>query len=174
MVFDIFMLYLPRHVAVYYKKLKSLTSKTQGTTASIGFVQKSLHHKVVPTLAKVQGHFINRNDKLLAEQAILKSHLVEHKKHWHTLYLGHNEMSNIIQSNYGPTFHKLCIINIISALHKENILQLRCKNLKLFRLIPIKKDTQYQVLVLSLSTENRNAAPLRYGLHLSFTDKNKC
>ena len=29
MVFDIFIQYLPRHVAVYYTKLKSLTSKIQ-------------------------------------------------------------------------------------------------------------------------------------------------
>ena len=65
-------------------------------------------------------------------------------------------------------------IIIISALHKEKKLQLRCKNLKLFRLIPIKKDTQHhQVPVLNLSTESMNATPLRYGLHHSFTDKNK-
>ena len=67
----------------------------------------------------------------------------------------------------------LCITNVFSALHKENKLQLRCKNLKLFRLIPRKKDSQYQVPVLKLSTENINMAPLRYGLHHSFMDKNK-
>ena len=67
----------------------------------------------------------------------------------------------------------LCIINIISALHKENKLQLRCKNLKLFRLIPRRIDTQYQVSVLNVSTENVKAAPLQYWLHNNFTDKNK-
>ena len=67
----------------------------------------------------------------------------------------------------------LCITNVFSALHKENKLQLRYKNLKLLRLIPRKKDSQYQVPVLKLSTENINMAPLRYGLHHSFTDKNK-
>ena len=35
------------------------------------------------------------------------------------------------------------------------------------------KDSQYQVPVLNLSTENINTAPLRYELHHSFTDKNK-
>ena len=173
MAFDIFMQCLPRHVAVHYAKLKSITIKMQRTVGSIGSVQKSLHNKFVPTFAKLKGHFVNRNDKLRAEQAILKSHLVEHKKYFRTLCLGHDEISNIIKSNYGRTFHKLCIINIISALHKENKLQLRCKNLRLFRLIPRKKDSQYQVPVLNLSTENINTTPLRYGLHHSFTDKNK-
>ena len=66
----------------------------------------------------------------------------------------------------------LCIINIISALHKENKLQLRSKNLKLFRLIPRnlklfrliprRIDTQYQVSVLNVPTENVKAAPLQY------------
>ena len=116
---------------------------------------------------------INRNDKLRAEQAILKSHLLKHKKHLQTLCLGHDAISSKIKSNYGWTFRKLCVINIISALHKENKLQLRCKNSKLFRLIPRMKDSQYQVPVLNLSTENINTAPLRYELHHSFTDKNK-
>ena len=72
MVFDIFIQYLPRHVAVYYTKLKSLTSKIQWTAGSIGFVQNSLHHKVVQTFSELKGQFINRNDKVRAEQAILK------------------------------------------------------------------------------------------------------
>ena len=150
-----------------------MTSKTQRTAGSIGFVQKSLHHKVVPTFARLKGQFINRNDKLRAEQAILKSHLLEHKKHLRTLCLGHDEISNKMKSNYGRTFHKLCIVNIISALRKENKSQLLCKNSKLFRLIPRKKDSRYQVPVLNLSTENVNTRPLRYGLHHSFTNKNK-
>ena len=84
-----------------------------------GFVQKSLHHKVVPTLAKLKDQFINRNDKLRAEQAFLKSHLAEHKKKLRTLYLRHDKIPKIILSNYGQTCHKLCNINIISALHKK-------------------------------------------------------
>ena len=72
MVFDVFIQYLPRHVAVYYTKLKSLTSKIQWTAGSIGFVQNSLHHKVVQTFSELKGQFMNRNDKVRAEQAILK------------------------------------------------------------------------------------------------------
>ena len=81
------------------------------------------------------------------------------------LCLGHDEISNEIKSNYGQTFYKLCIINIISVLRKENKLQLRCKNSKLFRLIPRKKNSQYQVPVFNLSRENINTAQLRYGLY---------
>ena len=80
MVFDVFIQYLPRHVAVYYTKLKS--SKIQWTIEfmwSIGFVQNSLHHKIVQTLFEMKGQFININDKLRAEQAILKNNLLEHK-----------------------------------------------------------------------------------------------
>ena len=125
MVLDIFIHYLPRHAAVYYTKLKYLTSKIQRTTGSIRFVQKSLHHKVIPTFPKLKSQLvINRNDRFRAEQTILNSHLLEHKKHLRILCLGHDEISNIIKSNYSRTFHMLCIINVVSGLHKENKLQL--------------------------------------------------
>ena len=117
-----------------------MTRKTQRTAGSIGFVQKSLRHKVVPRFARLKGQLINKNDKLRAEQAILKSHLLEHKKHLRTLCLGHDEISNKIKSNCDRTFHKFCIINIISALHKKNKLQLRCKNSKLF---PVKEYCRF-------------------------------
>ena len=55
-----------------YTKLKSLTSKIQWTAGSIGFVQNSLHHKVVQTFSELKGQFMNRNEKVRAEQAILK------------------------------------------------------------------------------------------------------
>ena len=41
----------------------------------------------------------------------------------------------------------------------------------MFRLIPRKQDNQY--LSMNLSAENINTAPLRYGLHQSFTDKSE-
>ena len=45
---------------------------------------------------------------------------------------------------------------MISALRKENKLQLICKNSKLLRSILEKKESQYKVPVLKLSTENIN------------------
>ena len=101
MAFDIFIQYLPRHFTVYYTQLKSLISKIQRSGGSIEFVQKLLYHKVVSIFAKLKGQFINKNEKLRTGQAILKSHLVEHKKHLRTLCLGHEEISHKIKSNYG-------------------------------------------------------------------------
>lgn len=89
----------------------------------------------------MKGQFIKRNGKLHKEQAILKSHLIKHKKHLRNLCLHHDDISNIIKSSCGPTFLKLSIINIISVLQKENKVQLRCKNLKTFKLIPKEKDS---------------------------------
>ena len=54
-------------------------------------------------------------------------------------------------------------------------MQLRCKNKKLHNLIiskPKKLDS-YKIPVLNLSSENLDIEPLRYGLHLSYGDKNK-
>ena len=102
------MQYLPRNVAVYYIKLQSLTGKIQQTAGSIGFVQKSLHHKVVPTFAKLKGECLDINGKLRAKQVISKSHLIEYKKKLATLCLSYDELSNIVQSNYGRIFQKLC------------------------------------------------------------------
>ena len=101
MAFDIFIEYLPKHFTVYYTLLKSLISKIQRSGGSIEFVQKLLDHKVVSIFAKLKGQFINKNEELRTGQAILKSHLVEHKKHLRTLCLGHEEISNKIKSNYG-------------------------------------------------------------------------
>ena len=67
----------------------------------------------------MKDQFISENDKLLAEQAISKSHLGEDKKKLGTLCLYNDEISNKIKSNYGLTIHKLSIINIIYALHRE-------------------------------------------------------
>ena len=44
---------LPRHIAVEYHKLKSLSSKIQRTSSSIGFIYKTIFHEVRPTFARV-------------------------------------------------------------------------------------------------------------------------
>ena len=48
---------LPRHVAEDYFQLKSLSSKIQWSSASIGFVNQALFYQVTPTFAKVKGYF---------------------------------------------------------------------------------------------------------------------
>ena len=71
---------LPRHIAADYSKLKSITSKLQRTASSIAFIKKALHHNLAPTFAKAQGQFVNNKDKTRAEELMLKSNLVEHKR----------------------------------------------------------------------------------------------
>ena len=46
---------------------------------------------------------------------------MRYKKHLLTLGLGHDEISDKIKSNYGRTFHKLCITNIICFTQRKQI-----------------------------------------------------
>ena len=69
-----------------------------------------------------------------------------------------------------------CIIEVLlKSLRKSNILQLKCKNNKLQRLISQKpfKRNDYNILVVNLSSEELDVEKLRYGLHHSYTNKNK-
>ena len=71
---------LPRRYTTLFNKLKSLTSKLQRTASSIGFIEQSLFHRVIPTFAKVKGQFLNERDKWKSSEIILKSQLHKHKK----------------------------------------------------------------------------------------------
>ena len=66
-------------ITIKYYKLKSLSSKIQRTSSSIGFIQKPIFHEVIPTFAKVKGQFINMKDKYKAEKSILQSHLTAYR-----------------------------------------------------------------------------------------------
>ena len=70
---------LPRHITVEYYKLKSLSSKIQRTSSSIGSIYKAIYHEVIPTFTKVKGHFVNMKDKYKAGKSILQSHLTAYK-----------------------------------------------------------------------------------------------
>ena len=84
---------LPRNIATDYLKLKSITSKLQRTSSNIAFIKKLLHHNLVLTFAKVQGQLVNIKSKTRAEESILKSHLVEHKKNIQTLSRNHENVA---------------------------------------------------------------------------------
>ena len=81
MVYTVFINLLPRHIAKDYFKLKSLSSKIQRTSSSIGFINQALFDQITPTFAKVKGHFGSLKDKYSAEKSILISLLVEHEEH---------------------------------------------------------------------------------------------
>ena len=168
---------LPRHVAFNYLKLKSYTSKIQRTASSIGFIRKSLHNNIVPTFAKVKGHFIESKDQIKAEEGVLRSHLLNHKRNLQYLLNCHKHLSNEIFQQVGSLLYKSIKRNILLTLHSNNLQQLQCKNKKLHKLISNKKSNKkkdsYTVPVINLSSEDLDTKPLKYGLHHSFTDKNK-
>ena len=62
-----------RHIAAEYYKLKSLSSKTQRTSPSKGFIYKAIFHEVIPTFAKVKGQFVNNKEKYTVRKSILQS-----------------------------------------------------------------------------------------------------
>ena len=63
----------------------------------------------------------------------------------------------------------------MKSLRKSDILQLKCKNNKLHRLISQKpfKRNDYNIPVVNLSSEELDVEKLRYGLYHSYTNKNK-
>ena len=89
MAFDSFINTLPRHTAIDYYKLKSLSSKIQKAASSIGFIQHALFHEVTPTFAKMRGQFINHKDRYNAVKSILNSYLLEHRKNLKKLSYSH-------------------------------------------------------------------------------------
>ena len=65
--------------------------------------------------------------------------------------------------------------NILAILRRSNLEQLKRKNNK-FRILSfkeVKKRGSYQELVINLSSPVLDTKLLKYGLHQSFTDKNK-
>ena len=54
MAFDDFINTLPRHIAIDYHILKSLSPKIQKALFNIGFIQHVLFHELIPTFAKIK------------------------------------------------------------------------------------------------------------------------
>ena len=98
MAFDSFINTLPRHIAIDYYKLKSLSSKIQKAASSIGFIQHALFHEVTPTFAKVRGQFINHKDRYNAVKSILNSHILEHRKNLKKLSYSHLHIRTILRN----------------------------------------------------------------------------
>ena len=89
--------HLPRRVAIYYWKLKSITGKIYKTASSFGFIKKSIYHEVTPTFAKVNGHFIHKKDRWKCEHHLLLSHLESHSANIKSLYVNITKVSYNIQ-----------------------------------------------------------------------------
>ena len=89
---------LQRRYTTLFNKLKSLTSKLQRTTPSIGFIKQSLFHGVIPTFAKVKGQLLIERDRWKSSEIILKSQLRKHKKILSRLIKEHGNYRQITNS----------------------------------------------------------------------------
>ena len=78
MAFDDFINTLPRHIAIDYHILKSLSPKIQNALFNIGFIQHVLFHELIPTFAKIKKQwYIYHKDRQRAVKSILNSYLLE-------------------------------------------------------------------------------------------------
>ena len=89
----------------------------------------------------------------------------------------YKHLSNAIFQEVGSLLYKSIRRYILLTLHSYNLQQLQCKNEKLHKLISNKKSNKkkdsYTFPIINLTNEDLNTKPLKYGLHHSFTDKNK-
>ena len=103
---------LPRHIAIDYYKLKSLSSKLQKGACSIGFKQHALFHELTPTFAKVKRQFINHKDKYSTVKSILSSHLLEHRKNLKKLSYSHLHIRATLRNKIGVLLYR-CVIEVL-------------------------------------------------------------
>ena len=134
-----------------------------------------LFQEVTPMFTKVRGQFINHKDRYNAVKSILNSHLLEHRKNLKKLSYSNLHIRTTLRNKIGLLLY-CCIIEVLlKSLRKSNILQLKCKNNKLNRLISQKlfKRNDYNIPVVNLLSKELDVEKLRYGLHHSYTNKNK-
>ena len=138
-----------------------------------------LHNIIAQTFAKGKGQFIESRDQIKDEEGVLKNDLLNYKKNLQYLLNCHKHLSDAIFQQVGPLLYKSIRRNILLTLNSNNPVwkQLPCKNKKLHKPMSNKKSNKkkdpYKVLVINLSSKDLNTKPLKYGLHHSFTDKNK-
>ena len=89
----------------------------------------------------------------------------------------YKNLSNVIFQEVGSLLYKSIRRYILLTLHSYNLQQLQCKNKKLHKLISNKKSNKkkdsYTFPIINLTNKDFNRKPLKYGLHHSFTGKNK-
>ena len=121
---------LPQDIAEFYKQLRSITSKTQRTAESIGFILKCRHLQLTPTFAKVQGNFHNQQQRFQAVKSILNSNLREHWTKLRSHQIVHSQLKLDIILKYGGGVFKLLHNMTYKALEQERISSLETKNTK--------------------------------------------
>ena len=115
---------LPRHIAVEYYKSKSLSSKIQRTSSSIGFICKVLFQEVIPTFAKVKGQFVNKKEKYKAEKSILQSPLTIHRHNLKDLCSRYTVISYSLKNKVGMLLFNCLYSLMLKSSREDNINQL--------------------------------------------------
>ena len=164
---------LPRDIVVEYCKLKSLSSKIQRTSSSVGFIYKAIYHEVIPTFAKVKGQFVNMKDKYKAEKSILQSHVTAHKHTLKDLCIKYTVILDSLKNRVGMLLFNYLYSLMRRSSREDNINQLKCKNKQLRRLISKKlvNRDNYNIPVVNLSSYELDVSGLEYGLHQSLQTK---
>ena len=163
---------LPRRYTTFFNKLKSLTSKFQKTASSIPFIKQSFSHGVIPTFAKVKGHFLNERHRWKSSEIILKSQLQKHKKLLSRLIEEHGNYRQITNS---VLLYKLLSNFVLKTSKKENTFQLSTKNKNLRNLQP--KQSSYNSgkvpIINLLSMQSIDISPFEHGLKQCFEERKK-
>ena len=136
---------------------------------------KAIFDGVIPTSAKVKGQFVNKKDKCKSEKYLLQSHLPTHRHNLKDLCSKYTVISDSLKIKVGMLLFNFLYSLMLRSSREDNINQLKCKNKKLVRLItqkPINTDN-YNIQFVNLSSHELDVSGLKYGLHESFTDKNK-
>ena len=168
---------LPRHIANHYKELTIITLKIQRKAASIGFIHKCIHNKIIPKFAKLKGQFTSANEKLKAERHLLVNHILQHKTELKELCIRETESRQKLETICGGKnwLYRFISNRVHASLRKSNITSFKTKNKKINILCKQKKPDPavYEVPVINLSDVDVDIKELRKGLNYCFIDKNK-
>ena len=187
--------HLPKRIANVFFKLQKVSKNLHQSTSSIGFIEKCLYHHITPKFAKINGQFLCEDDRQIAEQQLMVSHIAQHTEKLLRCQAEFDAAKEEVLICCGGFFGKLLLKKVENTLRRFIVTSLTTKNDKIRRLIinkvlceerskcpppapkktvPEKKNEQ-PVPVINLSntvlTADENDT-LAYGLDHSFVDKN--
>ena len=87
----------------------------------------------------------------------------------------HEDFAEQLKQEYGVILFRMLYLKILAVSQRPNLEHLKRKNNKLWilSLKVLKNRDSHQAPVISSSSQVLDTKPLKYGLHQSFTDKNK-
>ena len=106
------------------------------TALSIGFLNQSLDHNLIPTFVKIKGLFNSPKDKHQAERKIIKRHLAIHHICLKSLRIKHEELISYLLQILGKSILRILLRNIAKSLRMNNLRQLKTTNKEIYHLKP--------------------------------------